>query len=140
MVKVYIYGALDQNGDIVYVGKSVAPSTRLTDHYNTRGWEKLIILDTFIDKEHYWVDKLIKEGNNLENKEKLSSNESWIVGDVVCKKEYRVKNRVRHIPSGTIYDSGYKAAQAHKLNNFSLITILRNHPRSKLHNIFELVE
>ena len=136
MKKVYIYGLLDEDDNIFYIGKSIEPKTRLAAHNSTR---RCKILDWFEDKEHYWIEKLTQEGIQLENKEKLKGSEEWEVGDIVSVEE-RKGNQILHKPSGIIYDSAYQAANALNMSNKSFMSRMRKHPNSKLHDIFTILE
>jgi len=136
MKKVYIYGLLDEDNNIFYVGKSIEPKRRLIDHNSTR---RCKILDWFEDKEHYWIEKLTQEGTRLKNKEKLKGSEEWNIGDIINIEEKR-STRILHKPSGVIYDSAYQASNSLNINNKSFIWNMRNHPNSKLHDIFTILE
>ena len=136
---IYVYGLLDENDNITYVGKSASPKRRLSDHGTTK---KCKILDKFEDVEHYWIKKLTEEGNQLTNKEKLIDGEDWEVGNIVELNNYNYKAPVRilHKPSGVIYDSVYQAAQELNIPNDSFGHSMRKHPKSKYHEIFTLLE
>jgi hypothetical protein len=105
--KVYIYGLMENN-TIFYIGKTTTPKIRLTFHknlYNNTSL-KMKILDHFVDKELYWIDKLLNEGYNLTNKEHLIHSEDWEIGDIVftnIKNSYKVKD----ITTNKIYESLY---------------------------------
>lgn len=82
-VKVYVYGLLDNKGKVYYIGRSTEPKRRLTSHNVPAGVKKrMIILDEYVDKEHYWIQYYASKGYELLNKEYLSS-ESWNIGDVI---------------------------------------------------------
>jgi hypothetical protein len=84
-VKIYIYALIDENEQIIYVGKSNTPKPRLANHkcnLNNSNL-KMKILDYFYDVEQYWVDKLIQEGHNLINKEFFIHSEEWEKGDII---------------------------------------------------------
>lgn len=78
--KIYVYGLLDENDNITYVGKSSSPKQRLMNHNYA---SKLKILDIFDDREIYWVQKLLKEGYNLENRYINYGTEDWNIGDII---------------------------------------------------------
>ena len=80
--KVYVYGILDDNDEIVYVGKTSTPKRRLGDHKRTTGWDRMKILDLFYDKEFYWIEKL-RHNSKLENKFDRPNQEDWEIGDIV---------------------------------------------------------
>jgi predicted GIY-YIG superfamily endonuclease len=132
---VYIYGILDENSNITYVGKSTEPKRRLIAH----GEKKCRILDKFEDKEHYWIEKLTEEGIQLKNKEKLKGSEDWEIGDTISVREKK-KHKILHKPSGIIYDSVYQAANALNMHDKSFMSRMRKHPNSKLHDIFTILE
>ena len=80
--KVYVYGILNEKDEIIYVGKSSAPRIRLIAHKRDSGWNKMKILDTFLDTEFYWIEKL-KNECKLENKFDKPNEEDWEIGDIV---------------------------------------------------------
>ena len=89
-IKVYVYGLLDNKGKVYYIGRTTTPKDRLIHHNVPVGVKKrMIILDEYIDKEHYWIQYYTQKGYDLLNKEYLSS-ESWNVGDVIEVKTGRV--------------------------------------------------
>ena len=79
--RVYVYGLLDTNDNVIYVGKSSAPKQRLLGHSNYAS--KLKILDIFEDREVYWIEKLLQEGHSLSNKHWNYYTEKWNIGDIV---------------------------------------------------------
>ena len=87
--KVYVYGILNANEEIIYVGKTSAPKKRLVDHKRTSGWNKMKILDFFYDKEMHWINKL-KSECKLENKEIRPNEEDWEIGERVEVRDRRV--------------------------------------------------
>jgi len=101
-VKVYIYGVVNDYGDIVYVGESVNPKTRLTNHKSDA-----IILDYYYSVEHYYINMLRKRGFMLRNKESLISGESvdYEIGDLIT--YLPVKGRKRKDKSSYWYRSKY---------------------------------
>lgn len=114
-IKVYVYGVLDQNDQIIYVGKTSTPSYRLPHHKKSMSVtvNKMKILDIFYDKENFWIHKLINEGHVLENKEISSTVEHYEIGDIVELKEQK-KFIVRNIKTGEIFSSAYKACNSYK--------------------------
>jgi predicted GIY-YIG superfamily endonuclease len=78
--RIYVYGLLDKNDNIIYVGKSSTPKRRLISHDHA---SKLKILDVIGDIEIYWIQKLLKEGHNLANKHTNYEIEDWNVGDII---------------------------------------------------------
>jgi predicted GIY-YIG superfamily endonuclease len=79
--KIYVYGLLDKNDNVIYVGKSSAPKHRLLGHNNYSS--KLKILDVFEDREVYWIEKLLQEGHSLANKQWNYHTEEWNIGDII---------------------------------------------------------
>ena len=80
---VYVYGLLDNEGNVYYVGRSTRPRDRLINHKTPAGLEKkMIVLDEFVDKEHYWIQYYLDKGYDLLNREFLPS-EDWKVGDII---------------------------------------------------------
>ena len=80
--KVYIYGLLNDDNEITYIGKASEPRTRLYQHKVYTGNTKLEILDFFYDKEMYWIEKM-KGVCKLTNKIDKPFVEEWEVGDIV---------------------------------------------------------
>ena len=84
-VKVYIYGLLDDNDNIIYIGKSSTPKSRL--YYNVNNGypnvKKLKIIDFFSDLEQYYIQKYIDEGFVLNNKHTSPNWEDWNLGDIL---------------------------------------------------------
>ena len=139
MVKVYIYGVLDDDENIIYVGKSATPKRRLVNHRMDSGYKKLVILEIIRDKEQDWIDKLLSEGHPLQNKERMIEQEDWEVGDVVEFNHKTAPIRVRHKPTGVIYESANKAGYAVYGTHSTFITNLKNSPKSKYHKDWEIV-
>lgn len=81
--KVYIYGLLDSNDNIVYIGKSSSPYSRLSHHKSTFGYRKMVILDFFYDKEAHYIQKYLKQGVKLVNKEMNISYEDRKIGEII---------------------------------------------------------
>jgi len=114
---VYIYGLLRKE-EIIYVGKSTTPKVRLSCHRITYNDDSLRIkiLDTFEDREIFWVEKLKEEGYNLLNKEALKDNEDWMIGDIVDfspkKNDYKILDTL----TNTQYPSFYKVGKKYNLD------------------------
>jgi predicted GIY-YIG superfamily endonuclease len=115
--KVYIYALLNKDNQIIYVGKSTTPYSRLANHKcNLNNFElKMKILDYFYDVEQYWVNKLIQEGHNLNNKELFIHSEKWEKGDIINSKKkltYKIYDKELNI----IYNSFYELNKIIKTN------------------------
>jgi excinuclease UvrABC nuclease subunit len=127
-IKIYIYALMDENDQITYVGKSNTPKSRLAQHKCNLNNSKLKmkILDYFYDLEQYWVEKLIKEGNNLNNKELFIHSEEWNKGDIINtnkKHSYKIYDKEKDI----IYDSIYSLSKTEKID-VSYLQIRLNKP------------
>ena len=81
--KVYVYGILDDNDDIIYVGKSSKPYERLKRHISR--YDRAVILDFYYDKESYWIDKLRLNGHILENKHTDAMTSEHKIGDILIR-------------------------------------------------------
>jgi hypothetical protein len=90
-VKVYIYALLNEDDEIIYIGKSSTPSDRFSSHKNNghASVNKMRILDYFYDKEYYYIKKYISEGHNLSNKQTDPWEEDWNIDDII---EYKPTN------------------------------------------------
>jgi len=137
--KVYIYGLMDGD-NIIYVGKSVSPRARLANHkqnYNTESL-KLIILDFFIDKEIYWVNKLLSEGHKLHNKEFLMDCQECEIGEII---ECRTKTSrsVLNKETNQIYESIYKLSQEINLDNRQILLRINNPEKYPEFNKYKLI-
>lgn len=84
-VVVYVYGILEGDGKVSYVGKSSSPKARMYAHASSIGEKglRVVILDSFRDTENYWIKKLSQEGNRLFNRQVDPMEESWNVGDII---------------------------------------------------------
>jgi hypothetical protein len=60
------------------------------------------ILDFFYDKEAYWIEKFLKSGHSIQNKEILSTLEQCEVGEIF-EITQRTQNKVMY--NGKIYSS-----------------------------------
>jgi hypothetical protein len=102
--KIYIYGLIDDKGNIFYVGKSSQPKNRFYSHVRqlNRYDIKMQVLDFFYDKEVYWIEKLLKEGHDVQNKEIISTLEQCEIGEVF-EISQRTPNKVMY--NGKIYNS-----------------------------------
>lgn len=105
-VTVYVYGILDDNGKITYVGKSSSPKARMYVHASSIKSTQLSIqiLDSFEDTENYWIQRLTKEGNTLYNKQVDPMEEFWNIGDVISISR-RTDRKVLDKRTGKVYKS-----------------------------------
>ena len=141
MKRIYIYGILDDDDNIIYVGESACPQRRLSAHHSQSGYKRCKILEIYENREHYWINKLLSEGNNLKNKEKLSEGETWCVGDIIVLKISSTPVlKLRNKLTGEIYRSGYHACQQLKGVGYSVTNDMRRYPTSKYHDILEFVD
>ena len=141
-MKSYIYGILDDDNNIIYVGKSISPRARLFAQSKSKGFRRMKILDIYEDLEMVWVRKLLLEGNTLQNRELLKDGEdNWEVGDIITSKILKTSSplKIKHIPSGIVYKSGYAAAKDLEGITFSLTNILKNKPNHPYHSIFQIM-
>ena len=115
-VYTYVYGELDDDGNIVYVGKSNNPRHR---NMTKGGVKRYKILDKFIDLEQRWIHQLSSSGIKLRNKEVMKTCSDLEVGKIyntyVGKSKYTSK-RVRHIPTQRIFESKYAASRFFGMN------------------------
>ncbi len=105
----YVYGVLNKEDKIIYVGKSCTPKLRLINHKQYEGYTKAVILDIFYDIENYWIEKLLEQGSPLQNKETLQHVEDHSVGDIVEVHD-RLEYSIRDKESGKVY-KGFKSIQ-----------------------------
>jgi len=108
-VKIYIYALINEDNQIIYVGKSTTPYSRLANHKcNLNNSElKMKILDYFYDVEQYWVNKLIQEGHNLSNKEFFIHSEEWEKGDIINPKpklSFKIYDKELNITYNSLYE------------------------------------
>ena len=109
--KTYIYGIIDSNDTIIYVGKSSCPAQRLRHHKSNKGYSKAKIIDIFYDTENYWISKLKNEGYQLDNKYDIPDEETWNIGDVIEITTLK-KIKVKNIHTNVIYDTIQDAANS----------------------------
>ena len=138
--KVYIYGILDNEDNIVYVGESISPKLRLMGH--KKEYKRSKILAIYEDLENFWINKLIKEGHPLKNKEMLVEGEEWNVGDVITLsiKPNPTPQKIRHKQTGVIYESGYRAAKEIDNVSYDIISSMKKSSQSHYHDMFEFVD
>jgi hypothetical protein len=102
--KTYVYGILDSNDQIIYVGKSSCPNQRMRWHKNHIKYNRCKILDIFYDTENFWINKLKLEGHLLENKYDIPSEEEWNVGDVIEVGSLK-RLKIKDTNNGKIYET-----------------------------------
>ncbi len=101
----YIYGELDEEDNIVYVGRSNNPRLRNLD----KKIERFMILDKFIDLEQSWIHRLSSSGIKLRNKEVIKTCGDFEVGKIY--NTYLPPNIIKHIPSQLVFESKYAASR-----------------------------
>ena len=116
-VYTYIYGELDEDDNIVYVGKSNHPRER----HIAKKVDRFKILDKFIDLEQRWINQLSSSGVKLRNKEVMKYCGDFEVGKVYNTYTPRIikgtikrggkRKRVKHIPTQRIFESKYAASR-----------------------------
>jgi hypothetical protein len=102
--KTYVYGILDCDDSIVYVGKSSCPNQRMRWHKNNIKYNKCKILDIFYDTENFWINKLKLEGCQLENKYDIPCEEEWNIGDIIEVGSLK-RIKIKDTNSGKIYET-----------------------------------
>ena len=85
MANSYVYVLKDSDGPF-YVGKTCDPWRRYLAHISTEEWEKgfdIEIVEAYIDAETKWIQRLLEEGIELENKKDMGYKvlEGFKVGD-----------------------------------------------------------
>ena len=110
-VYTYVYGELDDNDNIVYVGKSNDPIHR---NKTKRGVKRFRILDKFIDIEQQWIYRLSSSGVKLRNREVIKTCGDFKVGEtynVYKNMGYGSRKKVRHIPTQMVFESKSAASK-----------------------------
>jgi hypothetical protein len=123
--KTYIYGVIDTNNNIIYIGKSSCPAQRLRHHKASIGYSKAKIIDIFFDTENYWIQKLKSEGCTLANKYDIPDEEQWAIGDIIEISNLK-KIRVKNIQTNIIYDTIQQAADSMGIDRNILASRLRS--------------
>lgn len=102
--KIYIYGLIDSENNTFYIGKSSQPKNRFYQHVRklNRYDIKMQILDFFFDKEIHWIEKLLKDGHPIQNKEILYTMEQWDIGKTFTITQ-KTPNKVKY--NGKTYNS-----------------------------------
>lgn len=125
--KIYIYGLIDSKSNIFYIGKSSQPKNRFYQHVRqlNRYNIKMEILDFFYDKEIYWIEKLLKDGHPIQNKEILSTMEQWEIGETFNITQ-KIPNKVKY--NGKIYNSLNALYKSRDLNlsEYHIKKIIKN--------------
>ena len=131
-VYTYVYGELDADDNIIYVGKSNNPRERnMSKRVN-----RFKILDRFIDTEQRWIHQLSSSGVQLRNKEVIKTCGCFEVGKIyntyVQNRVYKSK-RVRHIPTKRIFESKYAASRFFGMNeSWCHQQLVKNNPEWEL--------
>ena len=112
----YIYGELDDDDNIVYVGKSNDPRQR----NRNKPWVKRFkILDKFIDPEQRWIHELSTGGCTLKNNVVIKTCGDFVVGDIYSVligyvegwRGVNMRISVKHIPTQRIFESKCAASK-----------------------------
>ena len=141
MKRIYIYGILDDDDNIIYVGESTCPQRRLTGHGVQSGYKRCKILEIYENREHYWIDKLLSEGNILNNKERLSEGETWCVDDIVLlKAKSNPGQKLRNKLTGEIYRSGGHASREIEGVPQNVVNSMRRTSKGKYHDMLEFID
>lgn len=123
--KTYVYGLLNSNDSICYIGKSSRPRERLYRHKIEKGWVKCKILDIFYDTENYWVRKFKSEGCILENKFDIIDEEEWQIDDIISIENLKTI-KIENIENGKIYNSLSELSDELGIERNALHYILKN--------------
>lgn len=142
----YYYGAFTKQHECLYIGKSVNPYGRVIAHLSNSSWRKECQYFKILEMEEDKEMELISEYKPLHNKEKYSSFISGhSVGDIIWDYNISLKStkknpqRVKYIPTGEIFESGYAASKA-GLCGYDVTNRLKNYPSSHYHDKFILVD
>ena len=116
-VYTYVYGELDKDDNIVYVGKSNDPKERNMN----KKVDRFKILDKFIDIEQRWIHELSSSGVMLRNKEVIKTCGDFEVGKIYNtytpkgelkpRVPYYIKKQIKHIPTQLIFETKYAASR-----------------------------
>ncbi len=138
--KIYVYALIDENEQIIYIGKSNSPKVRLGQHKCNLNNNQLQmkILDYFYDVEQYWVSKFKKENHPLNNKELIIYSEKWEIGDIITTNE-KIRYKVHDTQSNIIYDSVYKLSKVLKIDVGTLQYKLSNPERHQDYSQYKLI-
>ena len=85
-VKQYFYELYDDSNNVIWVGKTTGPKTRLVQHKVKLGNKiKMLIVDCENDREWQLIFEHLKKGSSLLNEKKSFANieSTWKIGDWV---------------------------------------------------------
>jgi len=104
--KVYVYGLLDEEGQVYYIGKSTSPKARLYSHCSnghttTRTCK---ILDYYYDTESYWVQFYSEQNPDLVNSQTLIHTEDHEIGDILTVSTL-TKVSIKNTKTGEVFES-----------------------------------
>lgn len=119
-MKLFVYGLLDNNNKITYVGQTYDPISRLDAHYKKGYCEsgKMKILEVYSDKEFEWIQKCISEGFELKNKLiNRPSQSDFKAGDIVVNKiGLRRRYRFKDMLTNHVYETLSEASEKLNIN------------------------
>lgn len=136
--KVYVYGLLDLEGNITYIGKSSSPRIRLSGHVSYGHCEsrKLKIIDSFYDTEFYHIQQHIKNGYELFNKSITPYVEEWEIGDIVELNELK-RIRCKNILTNKVYQTIQEVCDDLGLSSYMVKQLLKT-PNHKLKSTYPI--
>ena len=145
MKRIYIYGILDDDDNIIYVGESACPQRRLSAHHSQSGYKRCKILEIYENREHYWIDKLLNEGSPLTNTERLTGDirgmRVWKVGDILVNQvDFRKPQKLRNKLTGEIYRSGGHASREIEGVPQNVVNSMRRTSKGKYHDMLEFID
>jgi signal recognition particle subunit SEC65 len=129
-MRVYIYGLLDEENNIIYVGKSSRPKSRLYSHRQHYTPHRMKILDSFEDLEFKWIEKLNKVYPLKFNKSTLQETENWEVGEYITVNNTVDKTNIviKDTVNGIIYNSLKQLSETLKLTAYHTKKVIDNNP------------
>jgi len=156
--KTYVYEQIDKDGNVVKIGKTIAPLQRLKEiNQYSKIKYSLKLIDVYGDLESYYIAEYKSKGYKLINKELLRGGESdWQVGDVVIQNVGRTNKRLNPIAvkdkkTNKVYSSIYKLSKDLREEGVYVnMSVLRNYLRGitkksphlkayNIHNRFQLI-